>query len=136
MVTKAEIQSIDFNSNICQVRIPIFEDRTGNKVVCKATFAIPPGVYNGFQVGDVVYVAFEDGHISTPVVIGKLFLGTAAEASNLGGAINCSSFTLTKESQSTYIELQQLVATQTKQIQQLENKMNDLMKTINTINAK
>lgn len=131
MVTKAEIQSVDFNSNTCQVRIPIFEDRTGNKVICKATFAIPPGIYNGFQTGDIVYIAFEDGHISTPVVIGKLFLGTAIEADSLGSAINCSSFTLTKESQNTYLELVQLVATQAKQIQQLENKVNDLIKTIN-----
>lgn len=88
MVTKAEIIGIDYTSNTCQVRMPIFESTSSaNYAIARALFAVQPGVFNGYTVGDVVFVAFEDNRIDRPVVIGKLYLGTAEESLNSGGAI-------------------------------------------------
>ena len=61
MVTAAEIQSIDFTSNSCVVRIPFFETvNTIDPFTLEAKICIPPGIYNGYQVGDTVWVDFID----------------------------------------------------------------------------
>lgn len=81
MITKGLIQSIDFGSNTCMVRVPFFET-AGNptEMTLQATFAITPGIFNSYKVGDVVQVAFENGEINNPVVVGKLFLGGQKES--------------------------------------------------------
>ena len=81
MITKGLIQSIDFSSNTCMVRLPFFET-AGNptEMTLQATFAITPGIFNSYKVGDVVQVAFENGEINNPVVVGKLFLGGQKES--------------------------------------------------------
>lgn len=81
MITKGLIQSIDFSSNTCIVRLPFFET-AGNptEMALQATFAITPGIFNSYKVGDVVQVAFENGEINNPVVVGKLFLGGQKES--------------------------------------------------------
>ena len=89
MVTKGILQTIDFNGNTCTVRLPYFETASINDpIVLNATFMMVPGVYNGYKPNDVVLVAFEDGQINNPVVIGKLFLGTNNESSEPRGAID------------------------------------------------
>ena len=96
MITEAEIQSIDYASNSCVVRIPFFETlNTMQDVVLPSRFAIQPGIYSGYKIGDVVWVAFEDGQAKNPIIIGKVFKGTSDEA-NSGGAINCSSLSVSK----------------------------------------
>ena len=96
MITEAEIQSIDYASNSCVVRIPFFETlNTAQDVVLPSRFAIQPGIYSGYKVGDVVWVAFEDGQAKNPIIIGKVFKGTTDEASS-GGAISCSSLLVSK----------------------------------------
>ena len=55
MVTKGIITSIDFLSNTCNVRIPLFEDAgTRNDVELQAIFSIQPGQFNGYKINDVV----------------------------------------------------------------------------------
>ena len=89
MVTKGILQTIDFNGNTCTVRLPYFETASiSDPIVLNATFMMVPGVYNGYKPNDVVLVAFEDGQINNPVVIGKLFLGTNNESSEPRGAID------------------------------------------------
>ena len=89
MVTKGILQTIDFNGNTCTVRLPYFETASINDpIVLNATFMMVPGVYNGYKPNDVVLVAFEDGQINNPVVIGKLFLGTNNESAEPRGAID------------------------------------------------
>lgn len=96
MITEAEIQSIDFNSNSCVVRIPFFETlNTAQNVILPSRFAVQPGIYNGYKIGDVVWVAFEDGQAKNPIIIGKVFKNTVDEANN-GGAINCSNLAVSK----------------------------------------
>ena len=91
MITKAEIQSIDFAGNTCSVRIPYFESAgVTDKALATATFSNTPGSYNGYKVGDVVLVAFENGNAHSPCVIGKLYLGANEENKDPRGSINCA----------------------------------------------
>jgi hypothetical protein len=94
MITKGEIKSIDYNDNTCLVRIPIFEGTNYvQEAVLPAIFVTAPGVINGYQAGDIVMIAFENNDISQPVVLGKLYLGAANEATDRG-LISCESLTV------------------------------------------
>lgn len=88
MVTKGIIKSIDLLGNTCTVHIPFFETAGNDPIIETATVSNTPGSYNGYKVGDVVYVAFEDGSMSNPVIIGKLYLGTEKEKADPRGVIN------------------------------------------------
>lgn len=88
MVTKGIIKSIDLLGNTCTVHIPFFETAGNDPIIETATVSNTPGSYNGYKVGDVVYVAFEDGSMSTPVIIGKLYLGTEKEQADPRGVSN------------------------------------------------
>lgn len=91
MVTKAEIQSIDFTGNTCVVRMPYFENgNISERAIATATFANTPGSYNGYKENDVVIVGFEDNNLSNPVVLGKLYLGAVRENADPRGTINCT----------------------------------------------
>ena len=89
MLAKGVISSIDFSSNTCKVRIPQFETVNSDPIILDATISITPGIYNGYKENDVVWVAFENNMLEHPVVIGKLFLGTAKENEDPRGTINC-----------------------------------------------
>ncbi len=74
MITEALIETIDFTANSCTVRIPLFETtNTVTKVVVPAHFCIQPGQVNGYKVGDMVWIAFENNMYQNPIIIGKLF---------------------------------------------------------------
>ena len=88
MITKGIIKSIDYNGNTCTVRVPFFETANNDEIVSTAPISNTPGSYNGYKVDDVVWVAFEDGSMSNPVVIGKLYLGVEAEKADPRGTIN------------------------------------------------
>ena len=88
MVTKGIIKSIDLLGNTCTVHIPFFETAGNDQIIETATVSNTPGSYNGYKVGDVVYVAFEDGSMSNPVIIGKLYLGTEKEKADPRGVSN------------------------------------------------
>jgi len=91
MITKAIILSINYNSNECVVEMPAFRNAAGGEMPSiNATFSIAPGVYNGYKEGDVVWVAFENGQLQNPCVIGKLYLGAEKENNDPRGSINCS----------------------------------------------
>ena len=96
MVTKGIITSIDFNGNTCQVRIPFFETAGNDPITGTAIVSNTPGSYNGYKVGDVVLVAFEDGKMHNPVIIGKLYLGVAKEKQDPRGTINVETTTASK----------------------------------------
>ena len=89
MVTKGIIKLIDFNGNSCIVRMPYFETAGSSEVACEALISNVPGIYNGYKENDVVWVAFEDGSMETPVVIGKLYLGASKEKQDPRGTVNC-----------------------------------------------
>ena len=96
MVTKGIITSIDFNGNTCQVRIPFFETAGNDPITGTAIVSNTPGSYNGYKVGDVVLVAFEEGKMQNPVIVGKLYLGAAKEKQDPRGTINVETTTASK----------------------------------------
>lgn len=88
MLTKGIITSINLTANTCAVRIPSFET-AGTKtdmIYEDAIFAVPPGHYNGYKVGDIVLVGFELTERNNPVIIGKLYLGANKENAEHRGA--------------------------------------------------
>lgn len=96
MITEAEIKSINFASNSCTVRIPYFETlNTPEKIIIPARFVSLPGICSGYAVGDYVWVAFGDGLLENPIVIGKIFKNATEEAKS-GGAISCENFVAKK----------------------------------------
>ena len=80
MITEAQIKTIDYTGNTCQVEIPLFNS-TNNiwPTILQAVFICPPGVYNGYKEGDLVWVAFERNRADLPVIIGKIYRGVAQE---------------------------------------------------------
>jgi hypothetical protein len=101
MITLAEIVSINTDTNLCQVRVPILEP-AGNKknVLMWATMMLPPGIQGGYEKNDVVFVSFVDNSLNRPLVLGQLYRGTFGTAiDNIGSskdkldkatAFNCS----------------------------------------------
>lgn len=92
MITRGEIKSIDWTSNTCNVRIPLFETvGTKDEIIMPALFCTPPGICNGYSEGDIVWVGFEFGETYSKVVIlGKLFIDTNTEKNIKGSGITCA----------------------------------------------
>jgi hypothetical protein len=107
VLTKAIIQSIDYTKNICRVRIPLFENaaRNTNVIEADAQFSVVPGLYNSYKVGDVVFIGFEENKMEAPVILGKLFVSTSAEASDQRGTLSGNSLSITDTAQLPYSTL-------------------------------
>lgn len=73
ILTKAFITELPGeDSNLFKVRVPLMEDNTEGDAIFDATCLSIPGIYNTLQVGDCVYVDFEDDEITNAVIMGKL----------------------------------------------------------------
>jgi hypothetical protein len=80
MITKGIIKTIDYNNNSCKVRIPLYETPVSTEeAVFPAVFLNQPGMYNGYNEGDIVFVGFENDSIDEPIILGKLYLGASKE---------------------------------------------------------
>lgn len=81
MIAKAQIKEIIGKKFL--VRVPLFES-AGNpqEVTLLATLCYQPGNLESYKVGDVVFVAFENGEFSNAVIIGKLYLGLETETNS------------------------------------------------------
>ncbi len=101
MLTKAIIQSIDYTKNMCRVRIPLFENasRNVNMIEADAQINIVPGIYNSYKTGDIVFIGFEENKMELPVILGKLFVSTSAEASSYRGNVSGNSLAITDTAQ-------------------------------------
>ena len=74
MLLKGQIKGYDGKKYL--VRIPSFETPGDNQeYVTSAILAYSPGLYEGFVVGDIVIVGFENNHVGSPVILGKLYTG-------------------------------------------------------------
>ena len=83
MIIKGILKTIDYNNNSCTVRLPLFETTNNSgEVVLPAIFMNQPGMFNGYNEGDIVFVDFENNKLEAPIIIGKLYLGSEKEASN------------------------------------------------------
>ena len=100
MITEAEIKSINYASNSCTVRIPIFETTNSNEpVILEAKILIQPGIYNGYEIGNSVWVGFADNQYGKPVVIGKIFESAQIEGTNNTSAIQGSNLVIKKSAE-------------------------------------
>jgi hypothetical protein len=87
LLTKGIVKSINRNGNRCIVELPLFQTASDpTPVELEATINITPGLFNNLFINDVVFVAFEENALEQPVVLGKLFKGTASENKTNGGA--------------------------------------------------
>ena len=87
MITKAIVRSISKAGNRCVVRMPLFETASDmSPVEAEALVSITPGLFNNLFPGDVVFVAFEENALEKPIILGKLYKGTATEKETPGGA--------------------------------------------------
>lgn len=74
MVFKAIIKEVPkIGENRFLVRIPPLEDNTTKEFVLSALLCGQPGEYAGYEVGDVVFVEFEENKMDTPIILGKLY---------------------------------------------------------------
>lgn len=80
MITKAYIINKEQNSNKYDVRIPIFEKPGINsensnlsRTHFSATLAHEPTIFDAYNIGDCVFVGFENNELNRPVIIGKLY---------------------------------------------------------------
>lgn len=96
MVTKGIIKSIDLTGNTCTVHMPFFETAGNDPIIGTAIISNTPGSYNGYKVGDAVLVAFEDGNMESPVIMGKLYLGAEAERADPRGVLNVEASSVSK----------------------------------------
>lgn len=77
MLTKAIIESLPgSNSNKFLIRIPVLAKAgiTNDPAsLMEATLCYNPGLVDNYQVGDVVFVGFEDNKLNKPIILGKLY---------------------------------------------------------------
>jgi len=75
MIIKAFIKSLPTRGdNVFKVRVPFLEDNTDKEMIFDALLCSPPGEYNGYSVGDCVFISFENDKLDTPIILGKLFV--------------------------------------------------------------
>ena len=86
MITKGVIRSINSAGNRCVVRLPLFETAASTMPVeLTALVNVPPGMFSGLAVDDVVFVAFDENELEKPIIIGKLFINANKESNIRGG---------------------------------------------------
>lgn len=80
MILKAFITELPYgDENIFKVRIPFLEDNTTNEMIFDALLCNQPGEYSGYNVGDCVFVSFENEKLNTPIILGKLYVSQDKE---------------------------------------------------------
>jgi len=111
MITKAKILQLPKGAyhneqgklvidNKFKIYVPIFrragepENNPSGASTMYATLCYNPGAENGYRVGDVVYISFENNQVGEPVILGKLFLNNTQESENstylIGDELNIS----------------------------------------------
>ena len=79
MIQQGIIKELIPNENCALVRIPIYETSQGEEAIFNCVLSCIPGIINGYQVGDIVIVGFENDQLDLPIVLSKLYLGVSRE---------------------------------------------------------
>lgn len=77
MITKAIVKKLCTNNdNHFSVYIPLLRKANADEsdATLQATLMSIPGLENTLNVGDVVYVSFEDDNYNTPIILGNLYI--------------------------------------------------------------
>lgn len=112
MITTGIIREIAINKgsfigNAYKVELNIFQtpgDSDKNNYTYIANCSILPGVYNSYNIGDLVYVGFLNNNKSLPLILGKIYQGLEDKA---GGKFTINSLEVkgnTQLSKDTKIE--------------------------------
>lgn len=95
MLTKAIIQTVDYSTNRCVVRIPLFESSaSSDPIIAEALISTAPGLVNSYFAGDIVFIGFEENKINKPVILGKLFRQTDLSSKFTRGNVACGSLSV------------------------------------------
>ena len=138
MITKAIVEE-KINQYQYRVRIPIFDrvndspQHTDFKDLAIATVSTPRGINNNIQVGDVVFVGFEDNNASQPIILGHLYREQLTKEDQ--SFLNISQINVSGHAQlplSTRIDNLNIYD----EIVSLESTIEDLKSTINELNLK
>lgn len=122
MITKAIIQQLNTNEdNHFKVYIPLLRKANNSKedAVLSATALSISGIINNFQIGDVVFVAFEDSSYEKPIILGKLLKNGEEDITT---KIICSSLKVLEKTSLSYN-----TSIDTLNMQDVSNKLNNLI---------
>lgn len=150
MLTKGYIVGLSTSTNNkFKVRIPLFDSAgqdtlTNEDNIVEATLCYEPSNLDSYEVGDCVFIEFENDEESKPVIIGKLYTTDSKENRGLGNlsTLNVSSSaTLPLDSTLGDVKLQAIIDSlklskaNSDRIDQLDTggseKINELTKLIN-----
>ncbi len=96
MILTAQIKAIDLAKGTCKVHIPQFDlPNSTSPAILEAYICTLPGIYNGYNIDDSVWVVFEKNLIDSPVVLGHLGVPNICENA-AGGAIKGKSLTISE----------------------------------------
>ena len=85
MIIKAIITKLpDYEDNHYMVRIPFFEDNTKTEAEFSALLSYTPGIYGNYNIGDVVFISFENEKFNVPIILGKLYVASDLEKDGVG----------------------------------------------------
>ena len=79
MIQKAIIEEIVANGYQARVRIPRYNKAsssptaTDKQDLAIATICTYPGIHPSYQIGDIVFVGFENDKVNQPVILGLLY---------------------------------------------------------------
>lgn len=97
MILIAQIKSIDLNKGTCKVHIPQFDlPNSTAPAILEAYICTLPGIYNGYNVDDSVWVAFEKNLLDNPVILGHLGAPAICDSA-AGGAIVGKNLTISEK---------------------------------------
>ena len=123
MITLAQIIGLDYDSNLCKVRVPLLEQAGSSAVILEATMLLPPGIHSGYKVNDIVFLSFTDNDLGRPIVLGQLYLGNTENimAADQAGSISCEFLEVENELKLGGRKLTEVLSTLSTRIATLES---------------
>lgn len=96
MLQRSIVKELLTDENKIIVRIPMFETAGANEALFTCNIANQPGIINGYKVGDIVMVDFENNDLDSPIIVGNFYTGLndVSNAGFNGDSLNISGHTV------------------------------------------